>query len=155
MPRSVILQLDNKRTAFHSAKSLQVITTGHKAKGQTMTFYANSAPFQPYNSTTSLQYSSQPTSPRRNYLRRGSNIQKQIVINLLRSKVKRVNEPDDFKYSKNEIMRMIQVYKGVMPEETGRLPSEAANHPVSQEKARDIKGWDNFLLDDELDEPKE
>lgn len=91
MPRSVILQHDNKRTQFHSAKSLQVMPNNHQPKGQTMKFYTNSAPFQPYNSTTSLQQNSQPTSPRRNYLRRGSNIQKQIVINLLRSKVRRVN----------------------------------------------------------------
>lgn len=152
MPRSIILQHDNKRTLFHSAKSLQVMPNNHQPKGQTMTFYANTAPFQPYNSTTSLHYNSQPTSPQRNYLRKDSNIQKQIVINLLRNKVRRVNEPDDIKYSKQEIMKMILVYKGVMPEEPpkyGRVPSETAMNPANKEKGRDIKGWDSYAVDDE------
>lgn len=46
---------------------------------------------------------------------------------------------------------MIMVYKGCLPEElttSGRVPSETAMNPTSKEKAKDIKGWDNYAMDD-------
>ena len=49
---------------------------------------------------------------------------------------------------------MILVYKGVLPEEpatVGRVPSETAVNLASKEKGRDIKGWDSYAMDDELD----
>jgi|688.fasta_scaffold369255_2 hypothetical protein len=102
-----------KSTIFHRNGSTHF-------KDESIKFYStytgmthNSSPSPEGNPT-----SSQPVSPQKNFLRRGSNIQKQIVVNLLRNKLMREREVCERKeYSNNEIIKMIQVFKGVALDE--------------------------------------
>jgi hypothetical protein len=92
-------------------------------------------------------------SPQRNFLRKGSNLQKQIVINLLRSKLMRERELNERKeYSNQEIIKMIQVFKGVTLAEGqgGRGRKGVVDEGEERERVRqegmehmkDIKGWE-------------
>lgn len=98
--------------------------------------------------------SSQPVSPQKNFLRRGSNIQKQIVINLLRNKLMREREVCERKeYSNNEIIKMIQVFKGVaLDQYTKKALAGNQIKEINQNRKKDVhrelRGWDHDHLND-------
>lgn len=81
----------------------------------------------------------------RSFLKKGSNIQKQIVVNLLRNKLLREREVREKReYSNSEIIRMIQVFKGVALEQTGRV----AIRPSLEQGG--LRGWESEGLEEDL-----
>lgn len=89
-------------------------------------------------------------SPQKNFLRKGSNLQKQIVINLLRSKLIKERQLNEKKqYSNQEILKMIQVFKGVALAE-GKMKKGIVSEDSERksirirkrtEKQKELNGW--------------
>lgn len=80
-------------------------------------------------------------------MRKGSSLQKQIVVNLLRSKLLKEREQHEKKeYSNTEIIQMIQVFKGVTLTDTkfkkGLIAVESPSATRKKTDMKEIKGWE-------------
>jgi hypothetical protein len=84
-----VIQSNQMRLELPKTKSVQLPNNGSAHfKDESTKFYSTYTGL-PHNNSPE---SNLPSSPQKNFLRRGSNIQKQIVINLLRNKLLRERE---------------------------------------------------------------
>ena len=120
-----------------------------------LTQSAHSSNFPERRSYRQDEVEDRPDSPHKNFLRKGSNLQKQIVVNLLRNKLVKQRELNEKReYSNHQIIKMIQVFKGVTITQTKMkkdLISEHAHFSQPRKKVdpmKDIRGWQNEMHSD-------